>query len=99
MNLNFHIEYQTVYGQDLILNIVSEKKKGAPTVSEYRMQTVDGVHWDCQVSCVIGTGTSVDYFYSIENGGRKERRATTSTTTGLTSPRTLISTHRPSPTA
>jgi 4-alpha-glucanotransferase len=38
------------------------------------MQTVDGVHWDCQVSCVIGTGTSVDYFYSIENGGRKERR-------------------------
>ena len=74
MNLNFHIEYQTVYGQDLILNIVSEKKKGAPTVSEYRMQTVDGVHWDCQVSCVIGTGTSVDYFYSIENGGRKERR-------------------------
>ena len=74
MNLNFHIEYQTVYGQDLILNIVSEKKKGAPTVSEYRMQTVDGVHWDCQVNCVIGTGTSVDYFYSIENGGRKERR-------------------------
>ncbi len=74
MNLNFHIEYQTVYGQDLILNIVSEKKKGAPKVSEYRMQTVDGVHWDCQVSCVIGTGTSVDYFYSIENGGRKERR-------------------------
>ena len=74
MNLNFHIEYQTVYGQDLILNIVSEKKKGAPKVSEYRMQTVDGVHWDCQVSCVIGTGKSVDYFYSIENGGRKERR-------------------------
>ncbi len=74
MNLNFHIEYQTVYGQDLILNIVSEKKNGAPKVSEYRMQTVDGVHWDCQVSCVIGTGTSVDYFYSIENGGRKERR-------------------------
>ena len=74
MNLNFHIEYQTVYGQDLILNIVSEKKKGVPKVSEYRMQTVDGVHWDCQVSCVIGTGTSVDYFYSIENGGRQERR-------------------------
>ncbi len=74
MNLNFHIEYQTVYGQDLILNIVSEKKKGVHKVSEYRMQTVDGVHWDCQVSCVIGTGTSVDYFYSIENGGRKERR-------------------------
>ena len=74
MNLNFHIEYQTVYGQDLILNIVSEKKKGVPKVSEYRMQTVDGVHWDSQVSCVIGTGTSVDYFYSIENGGRKERR-------------------------
>ena len=47
MNLNFHIEYQTVYGQDLILNIVSEKKKGVPKVSEYRMQTVDGVHWDC----------------------------------------------------
>ena len=55
MNLNFHIEYQTVYGQDLILNIVSEKKNGAPKVSEYRMQTVDGVHWDCQVSCVIST--------------------------------------------
>ena len=53
---------------------MSEKKKGVPKVSEYRMQTVDGVHWDCQVSCVIGTGTSVDYFYSIENGGRKERR-------------------------
>ena len=74
MNLNFHIEYRTVYGQDLILNIINKKAKGDTTVSEYRMQTADGFHWDCQVNCVVGTGTTLDYFYSIENGGRKERR-------------------------
>lgn len=75
MNLKFHVEYQTVFGQELVLNIVSEYKKRAQSVSEYRMQTTDGLTWECEVkyqpSAMPG---SVEYFYTVVSGEQVERR-------------------------
>ena len=39
MNLKFCIDYQTIYGQDMVLNIVNASDKGGEYISEYRMHT------------------------------------------------------------
>ncbi|MBQ7421736.1 MAG: 4-alpha-glucanotransferase [Prevotella sp.] len=74
MNLKFHIEYQTVYGQELVLNIVKGKQNEDKEVSEYRMQTDDGCHWECNVNCKANVGTSLDYYYSVLRGDHTERK-------------------------
>ena len=55
----FKIEYNTVYGQDLVLNIIDRNGNGDKTVSEYRMRTYDGFHWEGEVNCALKTGTTI----------------------------------------
>ena len=75
MNLKFHVAYQTVFGQELVLNIVSENKKKGQTVSEYRMQTADGQNWECEVKYQAASlPAAVDYFYTVVSGEVTERR-------------------------
>ena len=38
-NINFHIQYSTTYGEELLLNLVYFDKKGAQQTSVYRMNT------------------------------------------------------------
>ena len=75
MNLKFHVEYQTVFGQELVLNVVAENIKKGQTVSEYRMQTVDGQSWECEVKYRASSlPTAVNYFYTVVSGENVERR-------------------------
>lgn len=62
MNLNFYIDYQTHYGQELILNVVNKQGNGDSHVSECKMQTLDGRHWFCQLNSDFPSITSIDYF-------------------------------------
>ena len=74
MNVQFHIDYQTYYGQDLVLNIITGQHNGAHEASQYRMRTADGYHWEVEVKKDAKPGTQVDYFYSIFRGDNEERR-------------------------
>ena len=74
MKLKFCIEYQTIFGQDLVLNIVEGQKQGVPHVSEYRMQTTDGLHWEYILNSLPKSKKSIDYYYSVERGNQQERR-------------------------
>lgn len=74
MNLIFKISYNTVYGQDLVLNIVNKADKENRTVSEYRMHTYDGSHWECEVNSHPEKGTAIDYYYTVVRGDVRERR-------------------------
>lgn len=75
MDLIFKIDYNTVYGQDLVLNIVNEAGNGDKAVSEYRMHTVDGYHWECEICLDTMVGVAaIDYYYSIARGDAQERR-------------------------
>ena len=47
MNIHFHLDYNTYYGQDLILNVIKGYHNGEKETTEYRMHTTDGYHWDC----------------------------------------------------
>ena len=68
MTIHFHIEYRTVFGEELVLNIVKKKNKVAP----YRMTTHDGITWHCTLNGL--RGDVIDYFFSVEYNGVEKRR-------------------------
>lgn len=74
MNLQFHIEYQTVYGQELALNVKLTGKDNETRFSKFRMHTFDGFHWECDIHHNYATGTRLDYYYSVERGELEECR-------------------------
>ena len=66
MKLFFNVEYQTTFGEDLVLNIVSSDT--AAKVSQHKMTTLDGLHWFCELTKAMKPGTYVDYYYSVMRG-------------------------------
>ena len=73
MNLLFHIEYQTAFGEELVLNHVSANA-GEREVTTYKMATIDGYHWSCEMKSVLKIGSAIDYFYSVVRGDEVDRR-------------------------
>lgn len=73
MNLNFNINYDTIFGEELVLNIIHHgKNHDKDSVSQYRMGTIDGHHWNYQMNAKKECD-SIDYFYSIDNSGTEKR--------------------------
>ena len=60
MNLIFSIDYKTVFGEELVLNIV---KDGA--VAQYHLGTTDGARWTCQLT-IPDTNQVLEYYYSVD---------------------------------
>ena len=50
MKLLFNVEYQTTFGEELVLNILSED---TAKVSQHKMTTLDGSHWFVELSKVM----------------------------------------------
>ena len=74
MNIRFSIEYHTAYGQELLLHLSEEKPGGKAAATEYRMHTVDGQTWFCDIKKEWPEGAVLSYYYSVERGGTTERR-------------------------
>ena len=66
MKLLFNLEYQTHFGEDLILNIVSKDNKNA--VIQHKMTTIDGYHWFVELSKTMSPSMQLDYYYSLMRG-------------------------------
>ena len=64
MKLIFNLEYQTIFGEQLVLNFVDETGKAEP----HTMDTRDGKHWTYEYSKVVKTGKCLDYYYSVQRG-------------------------------
>ena len=47
MRIGFNLEYQTTFGEELMLNILAEGK-----TEQHKMGTLDGLHWMCELSKV-----------------------------------------------
>ena len=45
MSLQFNINYNTVFGQELVLNIVDSVVDGQEHISQYHMSSYDGKKW------------------------------------------------------
>ena len=73
MELHFNIEYGTVLGEELVLNVVPSGEAKAPAQA-HRMATDDGLHWHCFLTDPEAFATGVaEYFYSVTNHGRETR--------------------------
>ena len=70
MKLIFNVEYQTTFGENLMLNIFSEDKN---KVSQHKMTTLDGLHWSYEMTKAAKTGTHLDYYYSVFHGDKETR--------------------------
>ena len=68
MKLQFNLEYQTTFGEELVLNILSEKK-----VEQHKMSTLDGLHWNCELSKTMKASVCIDYYYSVYRGDQETR--------------------------
>ena len=72
MNITFHIGYRTVYGEELVLNLVTTNDKDEQQVSQYRLATHDGERWTCQLN-LAPTVKSIHYYYSVDQEGYTRR--------------------------
>ncbi len=71
MKLLFNLEYQTTFGEALVLNIKSGSDDGK--FSPYKMTTNDGQHWFCEINIPAKLGTYIDYYYSVMHGDEEAR--------------------------
>lgn len=73
MNLNFNIEYRTVFGEELVLNLIHKDESGTLSVHQYRMSTQDGINWIYQMNVNDDKGCCLlDYFYSMDCSGAEK---------------------------
>ena len=70
MKILFNVEYQTTFGEDLVLNILSDD---AAKTSKHKMTTLDGTHWFVELSKAMKPGTYIDYYYSLLRGDEEVR--------------------------
>ena len=68
MRIAFNLEYQTNFGEELELNILTDGK-----TEQHKMTTLDGYHWLCELSKAVKTKTHIDYFYSVMRGDEQTR--------------------------
>ncbi len=65
MFINFEIEYHTVFGEDLWLNVIEADGTHTP----YAMTTSDGVKWTTKLDIAV----PIHYYYSVTWHGRVRR--------------------------
>ena len=68
MKIRFNLEYQTTFGEELMLNILAEGK-----TEQHKMGTLDGLHWMCELNKTVKADKCIDYFYSVVRGEEQTR--------------------------
>ena len=69
MTLHFHLEYETIFGEEVMLNLV-----GNDGVKTHRMATFDGKDWFCDLR-LSKTDSTLTYYYNVtgrDNNNRNE---------------------------
>ena len=69
MTLHFHLEYETIFGEEVMLNLV-----GNEGVKTHRMATFDGKDWFCDLR-LSKTDSTLTYYYNVtgrDNNNRNE---------------------------
>lgn len=68
MILDFSIDYKTVYGEQLVLNVVADETAETAETTAYRMVTTDGLYWTCRMNIKqADLQPRLDYYYSVFN--------------------------------
>ena len=70
MKLLFNLEYQTNFGEQLVLNMTEADGKVIP----HPMTTLDGLHWTADLNRTKQGGACMDYYYSVVRGDKVVRQ-------------------------
>ena len=70
MKVRFNIEYGTVYGENLVLNIVDNAND--EKVASHVMKPLNDKTWKCDIDVPAKSG-QIDYYYSVEREGKQVR--------------------------
>ena len=68
MRIAFNLEYQTSFGEELVLNILTGEQE-----EQHKMGTTDGFHWTCELSRPVKSSSHIDYYYSLVRGSQRMR--------------------------
>ena len=68
MNILLNITYDTSFGEELVLNLITGREEGSIVTTPYRMHTNDGHVWKCDLNLWLETGTHIDYYYTVVRG-------------------------------
>ena len=71
MKILFNVEFQTAFGESLVLNILPAEEGGK--LSQHKMTTIDGTHWFVEVTKNPKPSTFIDYYYSLMHGDEEAR--------------------------
>ena len=69
MRVKFNLDYKTVYGEEIMLNLLA----GNGELTQYPLKTVDGKSWRCEVDVPESDDKHVDYYYSVHRSGMELR--------------------------
>ena len=65
MNIRFEIEYRTIFGEDLFMNILQHDGSARP----HAMQTRDGIIWSIE----LDVPRAIEYYYTVTWKGSEKR--------------------------
>ena len=65
MNIKFEIDYHTIYGEDLFMNVLESDG----SQKRHPMTTRDGIIWSCE----LPVSHAIEYFYTVTWQGREKR--------------------------
>ena len=71
MKLIFNLDYQTIFGEEIVLHIDDSKLDFLDAT--HKMTTIDGRRWICEVSYPGVSGRHIDYYYSVNRGDEEMR--------------------------
>ena len=81
VTLIFNINYDTEFGEELLINLVRPGKGLTERDMILRMSTLDGKKWTCSIDNFdTSEADHIDFFYSVTNDGREERKEWTTIT-------------------
>ena len=68
MNILLSVIYGTSFGEELVLNLITGHEGDTRMSTPYRMRTLNGREWTCNLKLDLRKGTYIDYFYSVVRG-------------------------------
>ena len=75
MTIKFNLNYQTTFGEQLLLNVKVTTEDGQEKTAVFGMSTTDGRHWQYTLDKIDTPSTPyIDYFFSLSNAGKELRR-------------------------
>lgn len=74
MIFSFHIDYKTVFGEELVLNVKDPARPESEKVIPCSMENNDGSRWTCRMEVDDNIeATALEYFYSVQANGSQRR--------------------------